>query len=206
MDSIPLIASFTAWLKMYYPNLLWSVAVIVLHFIIMNLTLPKIQKGIKISRLSEESAKRAFGIVRIIIGTLTLAALCIVWGFDFSGLLLISTSLITITGVALFANWSLLSNLTAYFVLLFQPTYSRGNFIRIFEADNFVEGTIAEVNLFNIKIITDDEETILYPNNLLLTRITMLNPKKKLQGFGKVTPLVQTPPNENIEQTSKGAN
>ncbi|MBF7073512.1 mechanosensitive ion channel family protein [Glaciecola sp. MH2013] len=204
MDSLPLVASLTSWLLLYYPNLLWSFAVLVLHFVIINWTLPKIQKGIKSSRLNEESAKRAFGIARLVLGTLTLAALCIVWGFDFSGLLLISTSLITITGVALFANWSLLSNLTAYFVLLFQPTYSRGNFIRIFEADNFVEGQIVEVNLFNIKLLTDEDETILYPNNLLLTRITMLNPKTKLKGFGKIAPLAgSAPDNHSPEKKTK---
>jgi small-conductance mechanosensitive channel len=158
--------------------------------IIIKWTLPKIRKGVKISKLTEDSALKAFNIARIIVGTMTVATLLIVWGIDFSGLLLISTSLITITGVALFANWSLLSNITAYFILLFQPSYSRGNFIRIFEGDNFVEGTISEVNLFNIKLITDDNDIIIYPNNLLLTRLIMLNPKTKLQGFGKLVPTV----------------
>jgi small-conductance mechanosensitive channel len=189
MQEIPFLSTFNAWISQYYVSFLWSAAVITLHLIIVKWTLPKIKSGVKISRLSEESAKKAFNIVRIIVGTITLACLFIVWGLDFSGLLLISTSLITVTGVALFANWSLLSNITAYFILLFQPSYSRGNFVRIFEGDNFVEGTITEVNLFNIRLLTDDNETITYPNNLILTRITMLNPQKKMQGFGKISPV-----------------
>ncbi len=190
MSELPIISNFITWMDKYYITLLWSGGVILLHIIIIKWTLPKIRKGVKISKLSEESALKAFNIMRIIIGTMTLAALFLVWGIDFSGLLLVSTSLITITGVALFANWSLLSNITAYFILLFQPSYSRGNFIRVFEGDNFVEGTIADVNLFNIKLITDEQEIILYPNNLLLTRLTMLNPRKRLQGFGKLLPTV----------------
>lgn len=189
MQEIPFLSTFSTWISQYYVSFLWSAAVITLHLIIVKWTLPKIKSGVKISRLSEESAKKAFNIVRIIVGTITLACLFIVWGLDFSGLLLISTSLITVTGVALFANWSLLSNITAYFILLFQPSYSRGNFVRIFEGDNFVEGTITEVNLFNIRLLTDDNETITYPNNLILTRITMLNPQKKMQGFGKISPV-----------------
>jgi small-conductance mechanosensitive channel len=161
-----------------------------LHMIIVKWTLPKIRKGIKISKLTEDSALKAVNIMRIIIGTMTVATLLIVWGIDFSGLLLISTSFMTITGVALFANWSLLSNIAAYFILLFQPSYSRGNLIRILEGDNFVEGTTSEVNLFNIKLITEDLDIIIYPNNLLLTRLIMLNPKTKLQGFGKLVPTV----------------
>jgi small-conductance mechanosensitive channel len=58
------------------------------------------------------------------------------------------------------------------------------------EGDNFVEGIISEVNLFNIKLITEDLDIIMYPNNLLLTRLIMLNPKTKLQGFGKIVPTV----------------
>ncbi|GAC28737.1 mechanosensitive ion channel domain-containing protein [Brumicola pallidula] len=190
MTDLPIISNFILWFDKYYITLLWSGGVIFLHAVIVKWTLPKIRKGVKISKLTEDSALKAFNIVRIIIGTMTVAGLLIVWGIDFSGLLLISTSLITITGVALFANWSLLSNITAYFILLFQPSYSRGNFIRIFEGDNFVEGTICEVNLFNIKLITDERDIIMYPNNLLLTRLIMLNPKERLQGFGKLVPTV----------------
>jgi small-conductance mechanosensitive channel len=190
MSDLPIISNFITWLDKYYITLLWSGGVIFLHMIIVKWTLPKIRKGVTISKLTEDSALKAFNITRILIGTMTVATLLIVWGIDFSGLLLISTSLITITGVALFANWSLLSNITAYFILLFQPSYSRGNFIRILEGDNFVEGTISEVNLFNIKLITEDLDIIMYPNNLLLTRLIMLNPKTKLQGFGKLVPTV----------------
>jgi small-conductance mechanosensitive channel len=148
--------------------------------IIVKWTLTRIRTGVKISKLTEDIALKPFNIMRIVIGTMTVATLLIVWGIDFSGLLLISTSLITITGVALFANWSLLTNITAYFILLFPPSYSRRNFIRILEGDNFVEGTISEVNLFNIKLITGDLDIIMYPNNLLLTRLIMLNPKNKV--------------------------
>jgi small-conductance mechanosensitive channel len=190
MSDLPIISNFITWFDKYYITLLWSGGVIFLHMIIVKWTLPKIRKGVTISKLTEDSALKAFNITRILIGTMTVATLLIVWGIDFSGLLLISTSLITITGVALFANWSLLSNITAYFILLFQPSYSRGNFIRILEGDNFVEGTISEVNLFNIKLITEDLDIIMYPNNILLTRLIMLNPKTKLQGFGKLVPTV----------------
>jgi hypothetical protein len=81
--------------------------------IIVKWALPKIRK------FTEDSALEAFNIMRIIIGIMTVATLLIGWGIDFSGVLLISTSLITTTGVALLANWSFLSNITAYFILLF---------------------------------------------------------------------------------------
>ena len=102
-------------------------------------------------------------------------------------LLVISTSLITLTGVAFFASWSLLTNITAYFLLLFQMSFRRGNFIRVLDADNYVEGFITEINLFNTKLITEDREIIVYPNNLILTRPSIINPRAKWKTVGKFT-------------------
>ena len=131
---------------------------------------------------------------------LTLAVLLLVWGVDFSGLIVLSTSIIALTGVALFASWSLLSNVTSYFVLLFQNSYSKGNFIRIIDGDNYMEGYIADINLFTTRLITEDNEEIAYPNNLVLTRPTIINPKQRWQGIGKSTdksnPLSIEPPKE----------
>ena len=121
------------------------------------------------------------------VGILTFAVILIAWGIDFSGLLVISTSLITLTGVAFFASWSLLSNITAYFLLLFQTSFRRGNFIRVLDADNYVEGFISEINLFNTKLITEDREIIVYPNNLILTRPSVINPRAKWKTVGKFT-------------------
>ncbi|MEO7781150.1 MAG: mechanosensitive ion channel domain-containing protein, partial [Candidatus Nitrotoga sp.] len=89
-------------------------------------------------------------------------------------------------GVALFASWSLLSNVTAYFILLSQPSFQRGNYIRIIDVDNSVEGYIAELNLFSTKLLTENREIIVYPNNLLLVRPTVVNPKNRLSGIGKL--------------------
>ncbi|HCA76603.1 MAG TPA: mechanosensitive ion channel protein MscS, partial [Alteromonas sp.] len=89
--------------------------------------------------------------------------------------------------VALFASWSLLSNITSYFVLLFQNSYTKGNFIRIIDGDNYMEGYIADINLFTTRLITKDDEEIAYPNNLVLTRPVIINPKQHWQGIGKST-------------------
>ena len=117
----------------------------------------------------------------------TISALLLIWGIDFSGLLLISTTVITLTGVALFANWSILSNITAFFVLLMHQSYRRGNYIRVIESDNYIEGYISEINLFNSTLVTEDREIIVYPNNLLLGRPTIINPRKRFSVVGKIT-------------------
>ncbi|WP_026374905.1 mechanosensitive ion channel domain-containing protein [Aestuariibacter salexigens] len=178
-------SSLVLWGETYAVNLAWSLAVLVMHMLITRFALPRIEKGVGQSKLKAPASKKAQHTIRLITSVLTISLLLIVWGIDFGGLLVISTSLITLTGVALFATWSLLSSVTSYFVLLFHTSFRRGNFIRVIDGDNYIEGYIADVNLFNTRLITDDRETVVYPNNLILTRPTIINPRSRWRVIGK---------------------
>lgn len=175
------------WAQLYVGSLIWTLVMLLVYVLVTKWTLPRIEKKIDESNLKSPEVLRAYHIIRLVVGILTLAVILIAWGIDFSGLLVISTSLITLTGVAFFASWSLLSNITAYFLLLFQTSFRRGNFIRVLDADNYVEGFITEINLFNTKLITEDREIIVYPNNLILTRPSIINPRAKWKTVGKFT-------------------
>ena len=146
-----------SWIAIYQSNLIWSGILFFSYFVLIRLAFPLIERSVARSKFKSEAVTKAYHTTRLIVGILTAAVLLIVWGIDFSGLLIISTSLLTLTGVALFASWSLLSNVTSYFVLLVQPSFQRGNFVRIIDADNYIEGYISEVNMFNSKLITEEK-------------------------------------------------
>ncbi len=175
------------WISQYSIQAAASAAALVLYVLIIRIVFPVIQKGITRGKFKSDTAPKALRVVRIISGIITATALLIIWGFDFGGLLLVTTSIITLTGIALFASWSILSNVTAYIVLIMHQSYRRGNFVRVIDADNYIEGYIAEVNVFNTRLITEARETIIYPNNLLIMRPTIINPRSRLQGIGKTT-------------------
>ncbi|MDM7861733.1 mechanosensitive ion channel [Alteromonas sp. ASW11-36] len=193
------------WVTLYQFNLIWSGVLLLGYVILTRLALPHVERKVIHSKLKSEAAAKASYMTRLIIGILTLATVLIVWGIDFSGLLLISTSLLTLTGVALFASWSLLSNVTSYFVLLFQPSFRRGNFIRIIDGDNYIQGYIADVNLFSAKLITESREEIVYPNNLLLTRPTIVNPRDRDNSIGKTASAAPVAPVANSVEDSRPA-
>lgn len=198
------ITRLTQWATFYMSNLIVTILVLIIFMVVNRLLLPHIAKLAAKSKLNEEASKKTYHTARLITGVITIAILLLVWGVDFSGLIVLSTSIIALTGVALFASWSLLSNITAYFVLLFQNSFSKGNFIRIIDGDNYMEGYIADINLFTTRLITKDEEEIAYPNNLVLTRPIIINPKQQWQGIGKSTdkhlPLQAEQPSEPDEQ------
>ncbi len=177
---------FLAWLTQYQSNVVWSGLVLLIYLAMSRKLLPKLETNIVKSKLKSNSAIKGLFAARVIVATVSLALLLLAWGIDFSGLLVLSTSIITVTGVALFASWSLISNITAYFILLTNVAYRRGNFVRILDGDNFIEGVIADVGPFSTRLLTVERETLMYPNNLILTRPVLLNPKEKWGAMGKV--------------------
>ena len=177
----------TRWLETYQTNVIWTAVMLLLYLLMTRFAIPRLEKNVEKSKLKSSSALKGLFTARILSATVTLALILIAWGVDISGLLVLSTSILTLLGVALFANWSLISNVTAYFILLTNVTYRRGTYVRILDGDNFIEGYIADINLFNTRLVTQDRETVLYPNNLILTRPVLVNPKGRWGTLGKVT-------------------
>ena len=187
--------AFLTWLTEYQSNVVWSGVVLLIYLAMSRKLLPKLETNIEKSKLKSSSAIKGLFAARVLVATLSIALLLLAWGIDFSGLLVLSTSILTVTGVALFASWSLISNITAYFILLTNVAYRRGNYVRILDGDNYIEGVIADVGPFSTRLVTADRETLMYPNNLILTRPVLLNPKVKWGSMGKVVSksAVETP-------------
>ncbi|QJA06977.1 mechanosensitive ion channel [Thermosulfurimonas marina] len=92
------------------------------------------------------------------------------WGINLRGLLVLASSLFALVGVAFFASWSLLSNITSSLILFVAFPLRIGDTIRIVDGDNSVEGEILDMGLFNVKIRTSQGGIVLYPNNLFLQK------------------------------------
>ena len=174
------------WLQQNSLQLSLTVALLILYIMIQRLVIPRLAIYVEQSELQDNVLYKAISVFRLLYGVITLALILFIWGFDFKWLLAASTGLIALTGVALFASWSILSNITAFFILVIHKSYKRGNFIRVIEADNYVEGFISEINLFNTRLVSEQREYIIYPNNLLIARPTIINPKSRYTTVGKI--------------------
>jgi small-conductance mechanosensitive channel len=96
--------------------------------------------------------------------------LAIIWDVSFRGLSIYFASLFAVIGVAFFAQWSMLSNITAAIILFFNYSYKIGNSIKVLDGDNSVEGEIVDNQLFYFYIKTKKGEVVSYPNNLILQK------------------------------------
>lgn len=106
--------------------------------------------------------------------------LAVIWGVDFKEFSLFLSSTLAVLGVGFFAQWSLLSNLTASVILFFNHPVRIGSRIRILDKDYDLTGEVKDITSFYFFIKTDKGENITFPNSLILQKgIELLKDKKE---------------------------
>jgi len=151
-------------------NIIWTFAVVLLTYIAFRLFKRII---IRIARKKEVPTERVFYVQKVFEVLFALAgfiAIAFIWSVDFKGFSVFASSIFAIVGVALFAQWSILSNVTASIIIFFNFPARVGDTIRIIDGDNSVEGKITEISLFQTELNDQDGNLIIYPNNLLLQK------------------------------------
>lgn len=191
MDN-PLIA-LQNWYYQYQLNILFTLAAVAIYYIFRRMIVPRLENLVERDKLHAKTLHSALFTFTVCASIVILAVVMVIWGFNITELLALSTGILAITGVALFATWSILSNITAFFILLANQSYRRGNFIRVFEGDNYMEGYISQINMFSTVLITETRETIIYPNNLLTARTILVNPRERGRNVGKTDDFKREP-------------
>lgn len=96
--------------------------------------------------------------------------LCLILGVEYGQLAVFFSSVFAVVGVALFAQWSILSNITASLIIFFSFPYRVGNWVKIVDKDEEILGQIHEISTFHVIITRVSGDTVTYPNNLILQK------------------------------------
>lgn len=116
--------------------------------------------------------------IHLLISILAVISLIVIWGVQKNDILITLSSIATVVGVAMFAQWSILSNITSGIILFFSFPFKIGDVIKVHDKDFPFEGEIIDINAFHTDLITKDGELMVYPNNLLLQKgISIIKPK-----------------------------
>ncbi|MCB0735920.1 MAG: mechanosensitive ion channel family protein [Bacteroidetes bacterium] len=103
-----------------------------------------------------------------------------VWGLDREQVLAFVTSVLAVLGVGFFAQWSLLSNITAGIILYFNHPLKIGDYITILDKDEPMAGIIEDISLFFLHVRDDLGDVYTIPNTVVIQKtITLGKPKKK---------------------------
>lgn len=158
----------------YKKELLYTVIVLIVFFIIRKIIVLAVKK---IGKNSGTSEARAALIGRYVTVTLLAIVLLIegyIIGVDKDQITLVFSSVFAVIGIALFAVWSILSNITSGVIMFFSFPYKVGDKIRIHDKDYPIEAIIEDIRAFQLLLRDDNGDLITYPNNLILQKAVTL--------------------------------
>jgi len=135
-----------------------------------------IDRTVTKSFLQKTRGKIIKKVLQIVLSSITLIFILTVWGVNQSELFLFMASVLTVIGIALFAQWSHLSNITSGVIIFFNHPFKLDDTVSIIDKDFEVEGRISDIGLFFVKLKTKQGEEVLMPNNIFLQKMI----KKKI--------------------------
>ena len=93
-----------------------------------------------------------------------------IWGLKQNEIAVFVGTLLTALGIAFFAQWSLLSNVTSSLLLFFNHPVKIGDTLKVLDKDYPFEGEVTDLTYFFIHLKSDDGEIITIPNSLILQK------------------------------------
>ncbi len=159
-------------MEIYYTKIIESIVVIAIFIVIRMVMNRLINKTITDKVLQKSRIQLIKRSIHFILLLVSLIILMVIWGVKQSELAVFVGSLLTIIGVAFFAQWSLLSNITSSIIIFFGHSVKIGDSISIMETKDYeLEGEVLNIGLFftKVKMYPTDEEITL-PNNIFIQK------------------------------------
>lgn len=101
-----------------------------------------------------------------------------IWGFKQNEIAAFASTILTALGIAFFAQWSLLSNITSSLILFFNHPLKLGDTIKVLDKDCPFEGEITELTYFFVHLKTTSGDIITIPNAQILQKSIVITPKQ----------------------------
>ncbi|MBU2901848.1 MAG: mechanosensitive ion channel domain-containing protein [Maribacter dokdonensis] len=165
----------------HYNELIYSLIVLLVILILKFLFTTAVRKVSKISDFNPVRTNLIIKFINIALTIIAIVALTFVWSVNYQDLGVMLSSVFAVIGVALFAQWSILSNITAGVIIFFSFPFKIGNTIRILDKelldpdnadlDKFV---IEDIRAFHLHLRRSNGEILTYPNNLVLQKGVIL--------------------------------
>ncbi len=162
-------------LEQYLPQIIASAIVIALLPISKYITKKITMQYSLIMRKSELRLSQVKQVIFTILNIIFVFLIAVIWGVQPENLLIALSSIFAVIGVALFAQWSILSNVTAGIIMFFTAPFRIGDTIHIIDKDLPIDATIENIKGFYTYLRTEKGELIVIPNNLFLQKMVSFN-------------------------------
>lgn len=162
-----------------YSLLILESFIALIIWMIIRLVLSRIvTRRLRLTDLSAARKRITLKSVFAVLNVILVGALITIWSVDQKDILVFLSSMVTVLGVAFFAQWSHLSNITSGIIIFFNTATKIGDEIKIMDKDFDIEGEILDIGMMFFKIKTVNNEIISLPNNIILQKAIKTTDKK----------------------------
>ncbi len=132
-------------------------------------------------------------VINFLVMLLVFVLITMIWGVDRKQMLVFVTSTITVLGIAFFAQWSILSNITAGLVMFFTHPAKLGDIIQIHEKDFNLEGKLISISFFFMHLESKEGRSITIPNNITLQKTIIILENEEMRQEKNLDQVSTTP-------------
>ncbi|MDX1278838.1 mechanosensitive ion channel domain-containing protein [Oceanihabitans sediminis] len=180
----------TNFIDTYQNQIFNSLIILGVFFAILMILKISIRKIGKKSGINDARIHLIIRYTTVSLFLLSLLVLAFIFGAQFEDLALVFSSVFAVIGIALFAIWSILSNITSGVIMFFSFPYKVGDKIQIHDKDYPIEAIIEDIRAFQLHLRLDNGNLITYPNNLILQKPVTLVQKDAIEDFENGTDLI----------------
>ncbi|WP_066225486.1 mechanosensitive ion channel domain-containing protein [Formosa haliotis] len=162
------------FLEAHLKEIISSIILLIILLIIRQIVIVLVKKIGRKSGINEARIHLIQRYSTVSIFLIGLLFLSIILGAKPEDLALVFSSVFAVIGIALFAIWSILSNITSGVIMFFSFPYKVGDKISIHDKDFPIEAIIEDIGAFQLHLRLDNGNLVTYPNNLILQKAVTL--------------------------------
>jgi small-conductance mechanosensitive channel len=147
-----------------------TVALLVIYVVAFFLTTTFINNTLKKTQVQRPRRKMIIKAIHLFTTIGVVILMAGIWGLKQHEIAVFASTILTALGIAFFAQWSLLSNITSSIILFFNHPLKLGDTIKVLDKDYPFEGEVTELTYFFIHIKTANGEVITIPNSIILQK------------------------------------
>lgn len=157
-------------IESYKVQLFETSLVLVLYIVAFFITKTVINNTLKKTQLQRTRRKIIIKAINLFTTIGALIFIAGIWGLNQNEIALFASTIFTALGIAFFAQWSLLSNITSSIILFFNHPLKLGDTIKVMDKDCPFEGEVTDLTYFFVHLRTKSGEIITIPNSQILQK------------------------------------
>lgn len=157
-------------MTLYRIQIIETLIVIVVYALVYYFIKTIVNNSLKHTHLQRGRRKMIIKVLNLLSFITSTIILSAIWGLNQSEIAVFVGTVITALGIAFFAQWSLLSNITSSLLLFFNHPLKIGDQLKVLDKDYPFEGEITDLTYFFIHLKTKEGEIITVPNSLVLQK------------------------------------